>query len=72
MFRAHQVPIGNARTDPGHQHQLKEQMCGYRPEELFDDRSALAALAPRGDRRMGASPHARSGISGHRDLRGPA
>jgi hypothetical protein len=39
-------------------------MRGYRPEELFDDRGApaaeLAALAPRGDRRMGANPHATS------------
>src|ERR1051326_5104703 len=37
-------------------------MKSYRPEELFDEGGAvmpeLTALAPEGDRRMGAHPHA--------------
>ena len=41
-------------------------MRSYRPEELFDERGALApelaALAPRGTRRMGANPHANGGL----------
>ena len=40
-------------------------MRSYRPEELFDDDGRLvpelAALAPEGDRRMGANPHANGG-----------
>ena len=41
-------------------------MRSYRAEELFDERGALreelAALAPRGTRRMGANPHANGGL----------
>jgi xylulose-5-phosphate/fructose-6-phosphate phosphoketolase len=41
-------------------------MKSYRAEELFDEAGALipelAALAPEGDRRMGANPHANGGI----------
>jgi xylulose-5-phosphate/fructose-6-phosphate phosphoketolase len=44
---------------------LEEWMRSYRPEELFDEQgcfiSELAALAPKGDRRMGANPHANGG-----------
>jgi xylulose-5-phosphate/fructose-6-phosphate phosphoketolase len=64
-FRAHQVPLANVRTDLGHLRQLEEWMRSYRPDHLFDDdgrlRPALAALAPRGDKRMGSSPHANGG-----------
>jgi xylulose-5-phosphate/fructose-6-phosphate phosphoketolase len=65
-FRSHQVPLANVRTDPGHLRQLEEWMRSYRPEELFDDdgtlRDELAALAPDGERRMGANPHANGGL----------
>jgi xylulose-5-phosphate/fructose-6-phosphate phosphoketolase len=64
-FRAHQVPLANVRDNADHLHQLEEWMRGYRPEELFDDEGrlmpALAKLAPGGERRMGANPHANGG-----------
>ena len=74
-FRAHQVPLAEVRTNPGHLRQLEEWMRSYKPRELFDEggrlRSELAALAPRGTRRMGANPHANGGIL-LRDLRMPS
>ncbi len=70
-FRAHQVPIANARDDEAHRAQLEEWMRSYRPEELFDEHGTLVAdlaeLAPAGSRRMGANPHANGGIL-RRDL----
>ncbi len=64
-FRAHQVPLPNVRENPAHLAMLESWMRSYRPEELFDDRGrlapALAALAPAGDRRMSANPHANGG-----------
>ena len=64
-FRAHQVPVDRVREDPAHLALLDGWMRSYRPEELFDDRGRLrpelAALAPRGDRRLGANPHANGG-----------
>ncbi|MDP9034425.1 MAG: phosphoketolase family protein [Myxococcota bacterium] len=64
-FRAHQVPVAEVRTNPAHLAILEAWMKSYRPEELFDDRGRLlphlAALAPKGDRRMGANPHANGG-----------
>ena len=71
-FRSHQVPIP---IDPAHLEniqQLETWMKSYRPEELFDADGRLAtefaALAPTGDRRMGANPHANGGLL-LRDLR---
>ena len=65
-WRAHQVPISNARGNPEHLRQLQEWMRSYRPEELFDDNGVLdqelAALAPRSYRRMGANPHTNGGL----------
>jgi xylulose-5-phosphate/fructose-6-phosphate phosphoketolase len=65
-FRAHQVPIGQARTNPEHLALLEQWLRSYRPEELFDERGTLrgeiAALAPAGDRRMSANPHANGGL----------
>ena len=64
-FRSHQVPLSNVRADPEQLATLEEWMRSYRPEELFDEEGRLipelAALAPRGARRMGASPHANGG-----------
>jgi xylulose-5-phosphate/fructose-6-phosphate phosphoketolase len=73
-FRAHQVPLLVDAAHPAHLAQLESWMKSYRPEELFDERGRLrpelAALAPRGERRMGANPHANGGIL-LRDLRMP-
>src|SRR5207245_1050110 len=72
--RAHQVPLSAPRTHPEHLAILERWMRSYRPEELFDEtgrlRPELAELAPRGERRMGANPHANGGVL-LRDLRLP-
>ena len=64
-FRAHQVPLSDVRTNPEHLRMLESWMRSYRPEELFDADGRLvpdlAALAPAGERRMGANPHANGG-----------
>lgn len=64
-FRSHQVPLANVRKNAEHLAMLERWMKSYRPEELFDASGrlvpALAALAPRGPRRLGASPHANGG-----------
>ncbi len=64
-FRAHQVPLANVRTDPEQLAMLEAWMRSYQPEQIFDTNGALlpelAALAPAGDRRMGANPHANGG-----------
>src|SRR3954452_10331555 len=64
-WRAHQVPLANVRGDDGHLEQLEQWMRSYRPEELFEDDGSLApdirALAPEGERRMGANPHTNGG-----------
>ncbi|MBX6771049.1 MAG: phosphoketolase family protein [Chloroflexi bacterium] len=64
-FRSHQVPLPHARSDRRQLAALEAWLRSYRPEELFDERGRLrpelAALAPRGDRRMGANPHANGG-----------
>jgi xylulose-5-phosphate/fructose-6-phosphate phosphoketolase len=73
-FRAHQVPLGDPARNPDHLAILEAWMKSYRPDEVFDARGALrrdlAALAPRGERRMGANPHANGGLR-LRDLRIP-
>jgi len=65
-FHAHQVPLSAPGKNPEHLRQLEEWMRSYRPEELFDEagrlRADIAALAPQGERRMGANPHANGGI----------
>ena len=74
-FHAHQVPIAvSPSAPPGHLKQLEDWLRSYRPEELFDAEGRLvpelAELAPKGERRMGANPHANGGIL-LRDLRMP-
>jgi xylulose-5-phosphate/fructose-6-phosphate phosphoketolase len=64
-FRSHQVPLTRPRTDAGELAALDEWLRSYEPDTLFDERGALlselAELAPKGDRRMGANPHANGG-----------
>ena len=64
-FRAHQVPLGGVRENPEHLAMLERWMRGYRPERHFDGEGRLvpelAALAPAGERRMGATTHANGG-----------
>ena len=73
-FRAHQVPLSDPATHPEHLKLLEDWLRSYRPEELFDEQGRLkpelAELAPKGERRMGANPHANGGIL-LRDLRMP-
>ena len=73
-FRSHQVPLSSLAEKPEHLRALEKWLRSYRPEELFDEngrlRQHLAALAPHGERRMGANPHANGGLL-LRDLRLP-
>jgi xylulose-5-phosphate/fructose-6-phosphate phosphoketolase len=73
-FRSHQVPLSKLGERPDHLQALEEWMRSYKPEELFDEhgtlRADLRALAPEGDRRMGANPHANGGLL-RRDLHLP-
>ena len=61
-FRSHQVPISDIRGNPGHLALLDDWLRSYRPDELFDEggrlRPDLAALPPKGDRRLSANPAA--------------
>jgi len=63
-FRSHQVPMGEM-SHPDHLKLLEEWMRSYRPHDVFDEtgklRSELAELAPIGERRMSANPHANGG-----------
>ncbi len=65
-WRAHQVPLAEVRTNPGHLRQLEQWLRSYRPAELFgtDGRphQDLLALVPDGERRLGATPHANGGV----------
>ena len=65
-FRAHQVPLTETRTNPEHLLALEQWLRSYRPEELFTEagtlRPEIAALAPAGERRMSANPHANGGL----------
>ncbi len=63
-FRAHQVPI--AISDEDSIKLLEDWLRSYHPEELFDENGkildSISSLAPKGDRRMGANPHANGGL----------
>jgi xylulose-5-phosphate/fructose-6-phosphate phosphoketolase len=65
-FRSHQVPLAAVRANPKHLQALEAWLRSYRPEELFDESGAvlanITALAPAGDRRMSANPHANGGL----------
>nr|QDF42219.1 phosphoketolase family protein [Bradyrhizobium symbiodeficiens] len=66
FWRAHQVPVAGCRENPAHLKILEDWMRSYQPEKLFDASGALIpelqALAPAGNRRMGANPHANGGL----------
>lgn len=65
FWRAHQVPVTEVKTNPEHLRIVEQWMRSYRPEELFDENgtllSELQELAPAGERRMSANPHANGG-----------
>lgn len=73
-FRSHQVPVNEVRSNPVHLKILSDWLLSYKPSELFDANGRLipelAELAPEGNRRMGANPHANGGEL-LRDLRLP-
>ncbi|MEI9863080.1 MAG: phosphoketolase family protein [Limisphaerales bacterium] len=68
-WRSHQVPLAELATKPSHLKLLERWMKSYKPEELFDKdgvlKPELSELAPKGDRRMGANPHANGGLLLH-------
>jgi len=65
-WRAHQVPVTDLDTKREHLAILEEWLRSYRPEELFDENGKLIEelleLAPKGERRIGANPHANGGL----------
>ncbi len=65
-WRAHQVPLAGVRDNPEHLAQLEEWLRSYGPDEPFDETGApirlATALAPKGDRRMSASPYTSGGV----------
>jgi len=65
-WRAHQVPVADLQLKPEHVKILEDWMKSYRPDELFGKQGSLipelAELAPKGNRRMGANPHANGGL----------
>jgi xylulose-5-phosphate/fructose-6-phosphate phosphoketolase len=65
-WRSHQVPMTDVRDNPEHLRVLEDWMRSYEPEELFDENGTLIAelaeLAPKGERRMSATPHANGGL----------
>src|SRR5207253_7371797 len=73
-WRSHQVPMGDM-DKPEHVKILEGWMKNYRPEELFDERgkfkTEFAAIAPKGEQRMSANPHANGGLL-LRDLKLPS
>ena len=73
-WRAHQVPLANARDTPEHLEVLADWLASYGAEELFDENGALrpdiAALAPAGHLRMSDNPHTNGGLL-MKDLRLP-
>ena len=66
FWRSHQVPISGVRDNPEHIKLLEHWMKSYKPEELFDENGRfkpdLEEIAPEGERRMSANPHANGGL----------
>jgi xylulose-5-phosphate/fructose-6-phosphate phosphoketolase len=66
FWRAHQVPLTGVTSNPAHLKMLEQWLLSYRPHDLFDEKGEmipeLKALAPAGNRRMSANPHANGGF----------
>src|SRR6201997_3913298 len=62
FWRSHQVPLADVKTNPEHLRLLETWLRSFKPEQFFDEcgrvRPEIAAFAPKGQRRMSASPHA--------------
>jgi len=75
FWRSHQVPFSQMKESPEHVDLLESWMKSYRPEELFSTdgslKESIAALAPKGKRRMSDNPHANGGLL-LKDLQLPA
>jgi xylulose-5-phosphate/fructose-6-phosphate phosphoketolase len=73
-YRSHQVPLADVAHQAALLPELEAWLKSYGPEELFDAHGRLkpeiATLAPRGELRMSANPHANGGAL-LRDLRMP-
>jgi xylulose-5-phosphate/fructose-6-phosphate phosphoketolase len=74
FWRAHQVPLAAVHEKPEQLQMLEQWLRSYKPEELFDEQGKLLPvfqqLAPVGNRRMSANPHANGGLL-KRNLRMP-
>jgi xylulose-5-phosphate/fructose-6-phosphate phosphoketolase len=66
FWRAHQIPLGEARTNLKHLKQLEQWMKSYKPRELFDEKGRLIEelreLAPKGTKRISGNQHANGGL----------
>ena len=66
FWRAHQVPLTEVKKNPEQLKTLEKWLRDQKPEQLFDENGRLCAelreLAPTGDRRMSANPHANGGV----------
>lgn len=64
-WRAHQVPLADARDTHEHFRVLRSWLRSYGPEELFTSegqvREDVIAFMPKGDLRIGANPNANGG-----------
>ncbi len=65
-WRSHQVPLAQLAEKPAHVKMLEKWMKSYKPQELFDAEGhpvpEVIEMTPKGDRRMGANPHANGGV----------
>lgn len=74
FWRAHQVPLSGMHKNSEHLRLLEAWLRSYKPETVFDKSGKLVPelkeLAPVGDRRMSANPHANGGVL-RKELRMP-
>ena len=65
FWRSHQIPVTDPLTDPTSLAIVENWLRSYKPEELFDENGTLVpelqAMAPEGNRRITANPHANGG-----------
>src|SRR5437879_6036854 len=65
FWRAYQEPLPDVKKDPEQLRILETWMRSLKPEDFFDGSGKFAApfrdLAPKGNRRMSANPHANGG-----------